>query len=320
MDRPSIAITMGDPAGVGPELCLRALVEPAVLEQAAPVVYGDLGVLRRVAETCGLPPPGAANVVDLAALDAREVRPGEVQAVCGRAAAEYIRAAVDAALAGRVRAIVTAPIHKEALRMAGVPYPGHTEMLAALTGAQRHCMMMASARIVVSLATTHVPLDDVPRRLSTRGILDAIELTADAMERILGRPPRLAVCALNPHAGEHGLFGHEERDVIQPAIDTARANGLTVEGPLPPDTAFLPARQRSVDAYVVMYHDQGLIPFKMLAFDDGVNVTLGLPIVRTSVDHGTAFDIAWRGTASARSLFEAVRWAVRLSDEKKPLS
>jgi 4-hydroxythreonine-4-phosphate dehydrogenase len=173
--------------------------------------------------------------------------------------------------------------------------------------------MMASSELIVSLATIHVALERVKGLLTRRGILEVILLTADALRRLGRRVPSIAVCGLNPHAGEHGIFGDEERRIIAPAIAEARAKGLRVEGPLPPDTAFLPPKRRAVDAYVAMYHDQGLIPFKLLAFERGVNITLGLPIVRTSVDHGTAFDIAWQGKASAASLIESIRWAARLA-------
>lgn len=328
MNPPLIGITMGDPAGIGPELCLRVLNEPTVLEQCVPVVFGDVDVLRRVAGACGLPGPAgvtpieqwqekhigqAAAVIDCGAVEGRAVRPGEIQESCGRAAYTYIEAAINAAMTGRIAAIATAPINKESLHLAGISYPGHTEILAALTGAKRACMMLASEEIAVSLATIHMGYAEVPDQLTAERILDVIELTADAMNRLGKASPRIAVCGLNPHGGEHGLFGREEQDIIEPAIAEARARGLTIDGPLPPDTAFLPGKRRVVDAYVAMYHDQGLIPFKMLAFDKGVNITLGLPIVRTSVDHGTAFDIAWKGQASPNSLIQSVLWAVKLS-------
>jgi len=323
-----IAITAGDPAGVGPELCLRVLADPQVLEICIPVVFGDAGVLRRVAAACGLAEPAATvtldqwraqpvaagpRLVDCGAIAAEAVRPGEVDAACGRAAYAYIEAAIAAAQAGRVAAVATAPIHKEALRLAGVPYPGHTEIFAALTGTRRYCMVLASEQLAVSFATTHLALAEVSSRLSVARILEVIELTAQAVGRLRPGVPTIGVCGLNPHAGEHGLFGQEEETLIAPAIAAARAQGLAVEGPLPPDAAFLPARREQMGAYVAMYHDQGHIPFKLLAFETGVNITLGLPIVRTSVDHGTAFDIAWTGRASHRSLVEAIRYAVRLA-------
>lgn len=331
--KPPVAVTMGDPAGVGPELSLRLLVEPSVLAECVPVIFGDASVLRRVARECRLAPPAAvvpvdqwrrsptaagAMVVDLQALDGEKVAPGRVAAGCGRAAYAYIEASAAAALAGHVAAVVTNPINKEALSLAGVDFPGHTEIFESLTGAKRVCMMLASDTLIISFVTTHVGYVDVPGRLSQQRILDVIELTAQAVSAICGRPARLSVCGLNPHGGEHGLFGRrEEEELIAPAVEAARAAGIDVEGPLPPDTAFVPARLAHRDAIVCMYHDQGHIPFKMLAFDTGVNVTLGLPIIRTSVDHGTAFDIAWGGKASASSLIAAVHWAVALSQSRE---
>lgn len=326
---PLLAITMGDPAGIGPEICLRLLAHQPTLELCRPVIFGDAAILTAVARTCRLRfsvpilaasqwPDGHRSLVGPAVLNLQkigvsEVTPGVVSAATGRASHAYILAAIRAALAGEVAGVVTAPIHKEALHAAGVPHPGHTEIFAEETKAARTCMMLTSPELTCSLATIHVSLREVPSLLTTAGILDAIELTAAAMERLRGRKPRLAVCGLNPHAGEGGLFGDEEERIIRPAIAAATARGYDVVGPLPPDTAFRPELRQETDAYICMYHDQGLIPLKMLAFDEGVNVTLGLPIVRTSVDHGTACDIAWQGKASATSLIEAVRLAARLS-------
>ncbi len=332
--KPRVAITMGDPAGVGPELSLRILTAPAVRRVCVPIVFGDASVLRRVARRCKLPAPQTVmaledwqrqkakarrpTVVDFHTLDGQKVQPGRISAACGRAAYEYIKMSIAAALAGQVAAVVTNPIHKESLNRAGIDFPGHTEIFQSLTGARRVCMMLAGDKITVSFVTTHVGYADVPKYLSRRRILDVIELTSQAMSAIRGRRVRLAVCGLNPHAGEHGLFGRrEEQKRIKPAIQAARARGIDASGPWPPDTAFLPWRLKDCDAIVCMYHDQGHIPFKMLAFDTGVNVTLGLPIIRTSVDHGTAFDIAWQGRASPKSLISAVRWAVALAGRSK---
>ena len=310
---PRVAITMGDPAGVGPELCLRLLRDERVRAVCTPVVFGGAGVLRRVATHLGWPEPAPDLVRDLQAIDAASVEPGKVSAACGKAAYEYVTSAIDAALAGQVDAICTGPLHKEALHAAGVPFPGHTEILASRTNAPRSCMMLTAEAITCSLVTVHVGYREVPALLTVRSVLDTIELTAEAMRRIRGRAPRLLVCGLNPHAGEGGLFGdREEERVILPAVEAARASGIDVRGPLPPDTAFLPKYRAACDAYVCMYHDQGLIPLKALAFEDAVNVTLGLPIVRTSVDHGTAFDIAWRGIADVSSFVQAVKLAVKL--------
>ncbi|MEX2401157.1 MAG: 4-hydroxythreonine-4-phosphate dehydrogenase PdxA [Rhodothermales bacterium] len=332
--RPCIAVTMGDPAGIGPEICLDLLSKPALRDVCRPVVFGSAPLMQRVAEAVGrsvelrsctlqewvdgAAPATAANVVDLHVPEAESVVPGQVSATTGRAAYTYITAAIDRALEGRVDAVATGPIHKEALRAAGIDEPGHTEIFAARTDASRSCMMLTSPELTCSFATTHVGYRDVPGLLSRRRILDVIELTDAALTALRGRRPVLAVCGLNPHAGEHGLFGAgEEEDVIIPAISSARDRGIQVDGPLPPDTAFLPARRERTDGFICMYHDQGHIPLKALAFDLAVNVTLGLPIVRTSVDHGTALDIAWQGVASSESLFQAVRLAVQLSRTRR---
>jgi 4-hydroxythreonine-4-phosphate dehydrogenase len=336
--RPRIAITVGDPAGIGPEVCLKLLGQPAVLEMCQPILFGEWAVLERVAKHCGLPLnvprigldewPGAADrlagpavldlpSLDLPSLDAAQVVPGVVSAATGAASYRYIDRAIDEALAGRVDAIATGPIHKEALRAAGIPFPGHTEIFAARTAAERSCMMLTSESITCSFVTAHVGYRDVPGLLSVERILDVIELTADALQRIRGRAPRLLVCGLNPHAGEHGLFGDgEEERFIEPAVREAQRRGHQIEGPLPPDTVFLPARRQTTDGFICMYHDQGHIPLKALAFDLAVNITLGLPILRTSVDHGTACDIAWQGKADVSSLVQAVQLAARLARRK----
>ena len=327
---PRIAVTMGDPAGVGPEICLQLLADQAITAECVPVVFGDAQLLQRVATLLKVPfnapiinPhdwPHACKtlckpaVLDLGELAANAVQPGQVQAACGEAAFRYIMAAIKAGIAGEVAAVTTAPINKEALHAAGHKYPGHTEIFAEQMQAERSCMMQYSEEITCSFVTTHVGYHEVPELLTTARILDVLELTAEAIRRIRGREPKLLVCGLNPHAGEHGLFGNrEEERIIAPAIALAQQVGLLVEGPVPPDTAFIPARRRSHDAVVCMYHDQGHIPVKMIAFDSAVNTTLGLKVLRTSVDHGTAFDIAWQGIANASSLFAAVRLAVKLS-------
>ncbi len=324
-----LALTMGDPAGVGPELCLRILHATRALGRCVPVLFGDAGVLRRLARV-GLPPlecpvlsllqwenHGPVErplVVDCKAIDAASFQPGQVAATCGRAASVYIHHAVHAAMSGRTAGVVTAPINKEALRLAGVAHPGHTEIITALTRARRSCMMLHSKRLTVSMVTTHIGYAEVPARLSVERVRDVTELTAETMERLLRRTPRLGICGLNPHAGEHGLFGQgEEERIVRPAVAQLREQGLCVEGPLPPDAAFTASQRKRHDAIITLYHDQGHIPFKMLAFETGVNITLGLPIIRTSVDHGTAFDIAWRGLASPSSLFAALRVAATLA-------
>jgi 4-phospho-D-threonate 3-dehydrogenase / 4-phospho-D-erythronate 3-dehydrogenase len=324
---------MGDPAGVGPELCLRALHEPSVLSSCVPVLFGDAGVLERLGQAGLASPqcrvmslsqwerdgvPSEPLVVDCGAMDASRLQPGQVSSMCGRAAWLYIEAAIRAALRNRIAGVVTAPLHKEALRLSGVPHPGHTEIFTTLTGARRTCMMLYSEALTVSMATTHIGYAQVPEKLSAARVLDVIELTAEAMQWMRQRAPRLGLCGLNPHAGEHGLFGQrEEERLLQPALDQARERGIAVEGPLPPDAAFTPNQRKRFDALVTLYHDQGHIPFKMLAFETGVNITLGLPIIRTSVDHGTAFDIAWKGVADPQSLFVAIRVALELVRGRK---
>ncbi len=330
MSHPLIAVTMGDPAGVGPEVCLQLLANPEVRQFAIPVIFGDAAILRACAKRTGLPAPervmaesdwesapgfiDAPCVLDLPAFDDTGFEPGVVGPATGAAAYHYVLKSIAAAMTGGVAAVATAPLNKEALRAAGVPYPGHTEIFADKTGAERACMFQYSDEVRASFVTVHVGYHEVPGLMTTGRILDVIELTADAMERIRGVKPKIGVLGLNPHAGEHGLFGNrEEETLIIPAMELARARGIEVEGPLPPDTAFLPARRRATDAFVCMYHDQGHIPLKALAFDSAVNTTLGLPIIRTSVDHGTACDIAWQGKAHGGSLVEAVRLAEKLA-------
>jgi len=336
--KPVLGLTLGDPAGIGPEICLRALGHEAVLARCVPVLFGEVDVLRRLLQTApftglagGLPrcvsvaefaalgPVREPLVVDCAALDAATLEPGKISAACGRAGYVYIEQAIAAALAWKVAGVVTAPIHKEALHLAGVPHPGHTEIFTALTGAARSCMMLYSRPLTVSMVTTHIGYHEVPGKLVPERILNVIELTAGAMRRILHREPRLGVCGLNPHAGEHGLFGRREEELcVEPAVQQARARGIDIQGPLVPDAAFTVNVRKQFDAIVTLYHDQGHIPFKMLAFDTGVNLTLGLPIIRASVDHGTAFDIAWQGLADPQSLYSAIQLAADLARPNQP--
>ncbi|HEV2696170.1 MAG TPA: 4-hydroxythreonine-4-phosphate dehydrogenase PdxA, partial [Verrucomicrobiae bacterium] len=327
--QPALGLTLGDPAGIGPEICLRAMTAPVVRKLCTPVLFGDAGVLKRVAKgkfpIAGIPVISLADwqktktvtaplIIDCATMDARKIKPGKVSAACGRAGYLYIEHAINAALAGKIEGVVTAPIHKEALQLAGVKFPGHTEIFTALTNAKRSCMMLYSDKLTVSMATTHIGYHEVPKKLSVERVLNVIELTAGTMRWMLGREPHIGVCGLNPHAGEHGLFGRrEEEKFVEPAIKLARKKKLHVTGPLVPDAVFTTGQRKKYDAIVTLYHDQGHIPFKMLAFDTGVNITLGLPIVRTSVDHGTAFDIAWQGKADATSLFSAIEVAAGLA-------
>lgn len=327
---PRLAVTVGDAAGIGPELVLRALAEREVSGICRLFVYGSHRLLMRVAEAARipfsedvavLPPsvsagelPGDGHVLFDFPFDAADaVLPGQAQASCGRQAYRWVESAVRDALGGRADALVTAPVCKEALHLAGVPFPGHTEMLGQLTGVPDPCMVFHSPAWVMGLATIHVALADVPGLLTAGRVLRAIRLTHEGCVRF-GRPaPRVGVLALNPHAGEGGLFGDEEARAIVPAVEQARAEGLDVSGPLVADTAFTWCLQGGggppFDAYVAMYHDQGLIPFKMVAFDTGVNVTMGLPFIRTSPDHGTAFGLAWQGRARPGSFLSAIRLA-----------
>ena len=325
MSLPKIAVTMGDPAGIGPEICLHLLQNKDLAKQCVPIIFGDRMVLDQAAEQCGVAKPtkyieGLAEaegpcVLDLSAIALSDFETGTINAATGRAGYTYVEDAINAALSGQVAAVTTAPLNKEALRAASVPFPGHTEIFAALTHAQRACMLQYSSEVRCVFVTTHVPYVEVPRLLTKERILDTLELGAQAMRRIGcidGNEPKIGVLGLNPHAGEHGLFGNEEETIIGPAIETARERGFDVEGPIPPDTAFLPAKRRATDFFVCMYHDQGHIPLKALCFDEAVNTTLGLPIIRTSVDHGTALDIAGKGKANPNSLFEAVKLAKQL--------
>ena len=327
---PAVAVSMGDAAGVGPELCLRALNAGAAQLGCVPIVFGDAELLWRVADICGLPPPERSVVRDdwvrepdvsvpqavhVPGLEHDAVRAGETLATCGRAAFKYIQAGVSAVLDGPLAALCTAPISKAALHAGGVDYPGHTEMLADMAGVGDDVrMMFVAEKIKVALETIHLPYADVPGRLDGAHLVRTIELMTDLLCRLDVERPEIVVCGLNPHAGEGGLFGTEEREIIEPALRRAAESGRAeLCGPLPADTAFRPDVLATADAFLAMYHDQGLIPFKMLAFHSGVNLTLGLPFVRTSPDHGTAHDIAWKGMASAESFFAALRLAARLS-------
>jgi 4-hydroxythreonine-4-phosphate dehydrogenase len=320
-DLPKIAITMGDPAGVGPELCARLLAESAVSTICTPVIFGSADILRSVASKLEISLPDIEVVAvgqpinTLSVVDTpfeSTVVPGKVSADCGQASFDYINHAIDAALAGSVAAVVTSAINKEAWNAAGIKYPGHTELFAERCETDKFCMMMYSPSFSVAMVTTHIGYDKVPSALSVDRITEVIDLASAAIERIENRPARLTCLGLNPHAGENGLFGNrEEENIIAPAIKAASARGINIDGPLPPDTGFLPSRRESTDCYICMYHDQALIPFKALNFDTGVNVTLGLPMIRTSVDHGTAFDIAWQGIADVSSLIAAAKLAVK---------
>ena len=287
MSLPRVAITIGDPAGIGPEIAAKAAADPRVLEVCTPVLYGRIYS------------PG--------------VEAGTRSAEAGRTAYGAIVAAVEDALAGEVDAVATAPINKEAFALAGLPWRGHTELLAHLTGAASVAMMFHADALRVVLATIHEPLASVPRLLTREVVERVIRLAARELPRFGFSLPRLGMCGLNPHAGEGGVLGDEEQRVIEPAIAACAGDGIRVAGPYPADTLFVRASRGEFDAVIACYHDQGLIPVKLLAFGKAVNVTLGLPIIRTSVDHGTAFDIAGKNKADPGSMIEAVRLAARLA-------
>ena len=315
MNGPRLALTVGDPAGIGPEIVLKALAAEA-RPPAEWVVYGPVAALEERARRFGLPGPAplAAGLVDVGV---GEVPLGAVSAEGGRAAAAAVQAAVADALAGRVRGIVTAPLNKESLRAAGHPWPGHTELLAEAAGVSDVAMLFVGGGLRVALLTIHRSLRSVPDALSQAEAERVVRLVHRELPRLGAKRRRIALCGLNPHAGEHGLFGREEEEVLRPAVEALRAEGITVAGPLPADTAFVRAQAGEFDAVVAAYHDQGLVPVKLLAFGRAVNVTLGLPFVRTSVDHGTAFDIAAAGTADPGSLLAAMGLAVELVQTRK---
>jgi 4-hydroxythreonine-4-phosphate dehydrogenase len=319
----TIGITMGDSSGVGPEILLRAWKKGELREPV--VVYGDLEVLQRGNRELGYGVPlcaistpaehrqGYLNVCNLGLLRGEDVQPGQISAASGAAAREYVVAATRAALAGELAAIVTLPMNKEATQLSDPAFVGHTELIGSLCGASDVTIMLVSEHLIVTHVSTHVSLREAIERVKQPRIRRIIELTCEGVGR-LRTNPRVAVAGLNPHAGENGLFGREELDEIRPAVEWARHRGLPVEGPLPPDTLFFLAVRRGLyDAIVCMYHDQGHVPLKLLDFEGGVNVALGLPIIRTSVDHGTAFDIAWKGVASTKSLVCALDLAAKLA-------
>jgi len=305
--RPVVALTMGDPAGIGPEIVARALADPGIAAAARCRVFGDARVLERAAALVGA---GEMEVVDLGNADPAAFQAGRVSALCGRASWEYVQAAAKAALAGEADAMATAPVHKEAIAAAGVPYVGHTEMLAAVTGVEDPLTMFQSFGLRVFFLSRHVSLRAACDLVTRERIANHLERCAAELAR-LGVRGEIAVAGLNPHCGEHGLFGDEEGREIEPAVAEARARGLAVAGPIGADSVFHLARAGRYAAVLSLYHDQGHIACKTLDFERTVSLTLGLPFLRTSVDHGTAFDIAWTGKASAVSMVEAIGTAAR---------
>jgi 4-hydroxythreonine-4-phosphate dehydrogenase len=327
LKKPIIAISMGDPAGVGPEVTVKALAHSDVQRCCRPLVVGDTATLREAVGLLGLSltlrrigdasdadfDPASPDVLDQAAVDVRGVQKAKVSATAGKAAIAYIRTAAELALSGRVHAIVTGPINKAAIQAAGVHHIGHTEYLAELTSADRVTTMLSTPGLSVVHVTRHLPLKEVAAQITQENVLTTIQLTDAGLRQMGVTRPRLAVAALNPHGGDGGLLGQEEIKAIQPAIEVARDAGIDARGPIPADSVFFRAIRGEFDVVVAMYHDQGHIPIKTHGFERSVTVTLGLPIVRTSVDHGTAFDIAWQGIASEDSMVEAIQLAARLT-------
>ena len=324
---PVIAITMGDGAGVGPEIILKTFLSNET-QQRKLLVIGDLIVLNEVKkhlgydgiELNGIHSPDKAiwnaktvNVWDMQLLKPEDFNPGEVSRKAGDASFHYVVEAIRLANEGQVAAVVTAPISKEAIQSAGHQFAGHTEIFATYTGTKNYAMLLYDEKFSVIHVSTHIPLADAISTLNQPRIERVIQLAHDTMRKILGRSPMIAVAGINPHAGENGLFGRQEIEIIKPAVESMKAGGIDVSGPYPPDTVFLKTLQGDFDVVVAMYHDQGHIPMKLLSFDTGVNVSVGLPIIRTSVDHGTAFDIAWKGIARNTSLLKAIYLAECLS-------
>jgi 4-hydroxythreonine-4-phosphate dehydrogenase len=320
-----IAITMGDPGGIGPEVIVKSLSSSEIREYCAPIVIGNAGILQEAVKLTGhhLKIQCVSNVLDvkplkgtIAVLDIKSPSRFKKRAAsknAGKAVVQYIRKAVELALKKEVQALVTAPLSKESLNLAGFQWRGHTEFLAELTKTKDFTMMFVSDTLKLILSTIHVPLRDVPRAINEKLVFKTIVLAQRGAEMIGIKKPRIAVAGLNPHAGESGLMGKEEMSAITPAVNSARRKGFNVSGPYPPDVVFYKAYNGYFDIVVSMYHDQGLIPFKMLAFESGVNVTVGLPIIRTSPDHGTAFDIAWKNMANPSSMLEALKLASKLA-------
>lgn len=326
-ETPYVAVTMGDGAGIGPEVTVAAVVDESILAECRPVVIGDAARLRAAADTIGLSveiraidtvedavfDPHTANVIDLGLLP-EDLAWGELSPVAGDAAYQYIKVASELAMAGKVQAICTAPLNKEALHAGGHIYPGHTELLAALTDTEEVSMMLSSPQLRVIHVTTHIGLIDAVAKIEPGLVQRTIERGHVALVRAGISQPKIGVAAINPHAGENGLFGYgEEAEKIAPGVEAARANGVDAVGPLPADTLFFLAGRGDYDLVVAMYHDQGHGPIKVLGIEAGVNITVGLPVIRTSVDHGTAFDIAGKNVADSRSMVEALHQAAAMA-------
>lgn len=313
--KPRIAITIGDPAGIGPEIALKGLRDPAIFSRAEWKIVGDAALLSAEAKRCGLDPVifDRVEIVDPGTLRGHEMQAGRLSAKCGAAAVEYVRVATEMCLRGDADAMVTAPLNKEAVTMSGRQFSGHTEYIAELCGVTDSRMLLSNEKLSVVHVSTHVSLRQATELKPDR-ILRTIELGNEAMRWMGHRQPRIAVCGLNPHAGEHGLFGREDEETIRPVIEEAKAKGLLCFGPTPPDTTFLEGVRGKYDLVVAMYHDQGHIPMKLIDFERTVNISLGIPIIRTSVDHGTAFDIAGQNKADPRNMESALKMGLSMAE------
>jgi 4-hydroxythreonine-4-phosphate dehydrogenase len=317
-----IGITMGDPAGVGAEIILKSL-EKRESSASGYVIFGSIGILEYYKNLLGIKKDiikindiseidlDKINVFDVLELSEKDIKIGRVSAKCGDAAFQYIKAAIEYAMQGKTKGVVTAPLNKEALHLGGHLFDGHTEIFAKLTNTKKYSMMLQGGTLKVIHVSTHVSLREACDRVKNDRVLEVIKLAFETLHRMGIENPKIAVAGLNPHAGESGIFGSEEIKEITPAVEEAKAQGLNVHGPIPSDTVFLKAAKGHYDIVVSMYHDQCHIPLKLLGFDEGVNMTIGLPIIRTSVDHGTAFDIAGKGIASESSIIEAMKAAER---------
>jgi 4-hydroxythreonine-4-phosphate dehydrogenase len=331
-ERPIIGITMGDAAGVGPEIIVKALSKKEMYDISHPIVIGDASVLQDALKVAKVNlnfnpvknpssakfEQGTIDVIDLKNIRLSELKMGQSQAMAGKASVEYVEKAVELAVKGEIEAIVTAPLSKEAMNLAGYNYPGHTEILAHLTNTKDYSMMLVAGKLRVTHVTTHVSMKQACSLITKDRVLKILRVTNEAIKKLGIERPKIAVAGLNAHAGEKGLFGDEEINEISPAIEAAKQIGIDAIGPMPPDSVFLRASKGEYDAVVAMYHDQGHIPVKMIAFESGVNVTIGLPIIRTSVDHGTAYRRAGLrlGTGDPTSLEEAIKLAVQMAKFK----
>jgi 4-hydroxythreonine-4-phosphate dehydrogenase len=331
MDRPIVAVTMGDASGIGPEVIVKAFQNAEIQNISRTFVIGDARIMKSALKfakdhSIDINPikdvrearfaRGVIDVLDLANLEPSKVKIGQVCGPCGKAAIEYLEKAIKLAMGKDIDAITTAPINKEAIRKAGYKFAGHTELLAKRTKTKNYAMMFVSDPFWIMLVTTHLPLNKVSKAISKKKVLQTIKLANEFLYNIRGKKPKIGVAGLNPHAGEGGIFGSEEKKAIKPAVEEAKKMGINVKGPISPDGIFYLANVGLFDIVIAMYHDQGLIPLKLLSFNKSVNVTVGLPIIRTSVDHGTGFDIAGKGWANPTSLIEAVKVAAHFAKSR----